>query len=111
MYAGERAPESSRVLTAVLESMDESLHTIELGVKLNIYQTKVRLRYSASRASNESRPDNKEFKLALIRAYQPQMELQTTLFCMVNGVELPKDNIVGAQLPAIARELTWNVCC
>ncbi|DBA90695.1 TPA: hypothetical protein ACH3X1_003911 [Trebouxia sp. C0004] len=91
---GETAPESSRVLTAVLESMDERLHTIELGVKLSPYQTKVRLR-SASRASNESRPDNNEFKLALIRAYQPQQELKTTLFCMVTGVELPKKNIVG----------------
>ncbi|KAL0022367.1 hypothetical protein WJX77_004836 [Trebouxia sp. C0004] len=28
---GETAPESSRVLTAVLESMDERLHTIELA--------------------------------------------------------------------------------
>jgi len=98
VYAGETAPESSRVLTAVLESMDERLHTIELGVKLSTYQTKVRLRYSASRASNESRPDNKEFKLALIRAYQPQQELKTTLFCMVTGVELPKENIVGAHI-------------
>lgn len=44
---------------AVLESMDERLHTIELGVRLNTYQTKVRLQYSASRASNESRPDNR----------------------------------------------------
>lgn len=97
-HLGETAPESSRVLTAVLESMDERLHTIELGVKLNTYQTKVRLRYSASKASNESRPDNKEFKVALIRAYQPQQELKTTLFCMVTGVELPKENIVGAHI-------------
>lgn len=37
-----------------------------------------------------------EFKLALIRAYQPQQELKTTLFCMVTGLELPKENIVGA---------------
>ncbi|DBA84499.1 TPA: hypothetical protein ACH3X1_006117 [Trebouxia sp. C0004] len=78
--------------------MDERLHTIELGVNLSTYQTKVRLRYSASRASNESGPDNKEFKLALSRAYQPQQELKTTLFCMVTGVELPQDNIVGAHI-------------
>jgi len=77
VYAGKTAPESSRVLTAVLESMDERLHTIELGVKLSTHQTKVRLRYSASRASNESRPDNQEFKLALIRAYQSQQRAFT----------------------------------
>jgi len=98
VYAGKTAPESSRVLTTVLERMDERLHTIELGVKLSTHQTKVRLRYSASRASNESRPDNQEFKLALIRAYQPQQELKATLFCMVTGVELPKENIVGAHI-------------
>jgi len=98
VYAGKTAPESSRVLTAVLESMDERLHTIELGVKLSTHHTKVRLRYSASRASNESRPDNQEFKLAMIRAYQSQQELKATLFCMVTGVELPKDNIVGAHI-------------
>ena len=99
--AGNEAAEWSSVLTAVLEGLkgvDEKLHTIELGVKLNTYQTNVRLRYSASRASNESRPDNKEFKLALIRAYQPQQELKTTLFCMVTDVELPKENIVGAHI-------------
>ena len=45
-----------------------------------------------------SRPENEEFKLALIRAYQPQQELKTTLFCMVTGVELPKENIVGAHI-------------
>ncbi|KAL3161222.1 hypothetical protein ABBQ38_009589 [Trebouxia sp. C0009 RCD-2024] len=95
---GETGPESSWVLTAVLESLDARLHTIELGVKLSTYQTKVRLRYSASKASNESRPDNKEFKLALIRAYQPQQELKTSLFCMVTGVEVPKENIVGAHI-------------
>ena len=98
VYASKTAPESSRVLTAVLERMDERLHTIELGVKLSTHQTKVRLRYSASRASNESRPDNQEFKLAMIRAYQSQQELKATLFCMVTGVELPKDNIVGAHI-------------
>ena len=98
MYAGKTGPESSRDLTAVLESLDKRLHTIELGLKLSTYQTKVRLRYTASKASNESRPDNKAFKLALITAYQPQQELKTTLFCMVTGVELPKENIVGAHI-------------
>ena len=112
MYAGDTPEESSRVLTAVLErlkgmdetwlerlkGMDERLHTIELGVKLGTHQRKVRLRYSASRASNESRPDNTEFKLALMRAYQPQQELKSTLFCMVTGVELPQENIVGAHI-------------
>ena len=41
VYAGRSAPESSRVLTAVLERLDERLHTIELGVKLSTHQTKV----------------------------------------------------------------------
>ena len=95
MYAGETAPELYRVLRAMLESVDERLHTIELCVKLSTYHTEVRLRYSASRASNESRPENKEFSLALIRPYQPSQELKTTLFCMVTGVEL-KESIVGA---------------
>ena len=98
MYSGEVGPELSRVLKAVLESLDNRLHTIELGVKVSTYQTKVRLRYSASKASNESRPDNKDFKLALIRAYQPQHELETTLFCMVTGLELPKENVLGAHI-------------
>ncbi|DBA79075.1 TPA: hypothetical protein ACH3X1_008929 [Trebouxia sp. C0004] len=102
--SGKTAPESSQVLTAVLERMDERLHSIELGVKLSTHQTKVRLRYSASRASNESRPDNKEFKLALIRAYQPQQELKATLFCMVTGVELPKENIVGARIASHSKK-------
>ena len=50
MYAGDTAPELSRVLTAVLEGldgrlkgMDERLHTVELGVKLGTHQTKVRV--------------------------------------------------------------------
>lgn len=90
---------------AMLESMDERLQTIELGVKLNTYQTKVRLRYSASRASNESRPDNRESKLALIRAYQPQQEHKTTLFCMVTGLELPKENIVGAHIASHSKRI------
>ena len=117
MYAGETAPGLSRVLTAVLEvldgrleGLDGRLHTIELGLKLSTNQTKVRLWYSASRASNESRPDNQEFKLALIRAYQLQQEPKFTLSCMVTGVELPKENVVGAHMQAIAR-LTWNLCC
>ena len=81
-----------------LHSIERRLHSIELGVILSNYQTKAGLRYSASSASNESRPDNTDFKLALIRAYQPQQEHKTTLFCMVTGVELPKENVVGAHI-------------
>ncbi len=41
-----------------IQGMDERLRTIELSVKLGSHQTQVRLRYSTSRANNESRPDN-----------------------------------------------------
>jgi len=85
-------------LVGKLKALDGRLRTIEQVCNLSTYEIKGRLWYSASKASNESRPENEEFKLALIRAYQPQQELKTTLFCMVTGVELPKENIVGAHI-------------
>ena len=87
-----------------LEGLEVRMRRIELGVKLSTWQTKDRLRYSASKASNESRPDNSEFKLAHIRAYQPQQELKTTLVCMVTGVEVPKEDIVGGHIASHSKK-------
>ena len=103
MYAGGTAPDSSRVLAAVLESMDKRLHTIELGVRLS---TRHKSDFGTPIAGPAMSQDQttKESKLALIKAYQPQQELKTTLFCMVTGVELPKENIAGAHIASHSKK-------